>query len=99
MAESIDDSGSATSLPYQSLIGSLLYASVSTTPNITMAVSYLSMHMAKASMVHWEHAKRVLRYMKGTSDHKLVYGGERVSVALEGYADANYPGDSDGRRS
>jgi hypothetical protein len=49
-------------------------------------------------MVHWEHAKRVLRHLKGTSDHKLVYGGGRVSVALEGYADADYAHDSDGRR-
>jgi hypothetical protein len=99
MAERTDDSGSAASLPYQSLIGSLLYASVSTRPDITMAVSYLSRHMAKASMVHWEQGKRVLRYLKGTSDRKLVYGGGRVSVALEGYADADYAGDSDGRRS
>jgi hypothetical protein len=51
MAESTDDRGS---LPYQSLIGNMLYASVSTTPDITMAVIYLSRHMAQASMVHWE---------------------------------------------
>jgi hypothetical protein len=81
------------------LIGSLLYASVSTTPDITMAISYLSRHMAKASVVHMEQAKRVLRYAKGISDRKLVYGGGRVSVAVEGYADAYYACDSDGRRS
>jgi hypothetical protein len=39
MAESTDDSASALSLPYQSLIDSLLHASVSTMPNITMAAS------------------------------------------------------------
>jgi hypothetical protein len=55
--------------------------------------------MAKASMVHKEHAKRVLRYLKWTLDRKLVYGGGRVSVALEGYADADNACDSDGRRS
>jgi hypothetical protein len=66
----------------ESLIGSLLYASVSTRPYITMAVNHHSRHMAKASVVHWKQAKRVLRYLKVTLDRKLVYGGGRVSVAL-----------------
>jgi hypothetical protein len=99
MAESTNDSGSTTSVPYQSLIGSVLYASVSIKRDITMAISYMSRQMTKTSMVHWEHANRVPRYMKGTSDRKLVYGGGRVSVALEGYAGADYACDSDGRRS
>jgi hypothetical protein len=37
--------------------------------------------------------------MKGTLDRKLVYGGGRVSVAFESYADADYACDFDDRRS
>jgi hypothetical protein len=51
-------------VPYQSLIGSLLYASVGTRPDITMAViSHLSRYMYDPSHSHWEQAKRVLRYL------------------------------------
>jgi hypothetical protein len=51
------------SVPYQSLIGSMLYASVSTRPDITMAVSHLRRYMANLCHAHWEEAKRVLRYL------------------------------------
>jgi hypothetical protein len=56
------------SVPYQSLVGSLLYASVSTRPNITIVVSHLSRYMSDASQTHWEQAKGMLRYLKGTAD-------------------------------
>jgi hypothetical protein len=87
-----------SSVPYQSLIGSLLYASVCTRPDITMAVSYLSKFMTKPMQVHWEQAKRVLRYLKGTVDMPLVYGGDQ-SIRLVGYSDADHASDGDGRRS
>jgi hypothetical protein len=58
-------------VPYPSLIGSLLYASVSTRPDITMALSHLSRFMSDPSQSHWEQAKRVLRYLKGTADSVL----------------------------
>jgi hypothetical protein len=99
MTERIDDNGSAASLLYHNLICSLLCASMSTMLDITMAVSYLSRHKARASMVHLEKAKRVLRYLKGTLDHKHVYSVGQVSVALDGYADADHASDSDGRSS
>jgi hypothetical protein len=62
-------------VPYQSLIGTLLYASVSTRPDITMAVSHLSRYMSNPSQSQWEQAKRVLRYLKGTANSVLMYGG------------------------
>jgi hypothetical protein len=41
-------------VPYKSFIGSLLYASVSTRPDITVAVSHLSRYMSDPSQSHWE---------------------------------------------
>jgi hypothetical protein len=61
------------SVPYQSSIGSLLCASVSTQPDITMAVSHLSRCMSDPSQSLGEQAKRVLRYLKGTADSVLIY--------------------------
>ena len=87
------------SVPYQSLIGSLLYASVSTRPDITMAVSHLSRYMANPCHAHWEQAKRVLRYLKGTADASLVYGNSVQSSELVGWSDSDYASDVAGRRS
>jgi hypothetical protein len=66
-------------VPYQSSIDSLLYATVSTRPDITMVVSHLSRYMFDPSQSHWEQAKRVLRCFKGTADLALMYEGESSS--------------------
>jgi hypothetical protein len=78
------------SVPYKSLIiGSLLYASVITRPDITMAVSHLSRYTSDHSQSHWEQAKRVLRYVKGAADSVLMYGGA-PSSKLVGWSDYDY---------
>jgi ABC-type hemin transport system substrate-binding protein len=71
-------------VPCPSLIGSLLYASANTRPNITMAVSHLSRCMASHAQSHWEHGKRVLFYLKGTAVSCLVYGRGVSSAGLKG---------------
>jgi hypothetical protein len=76
-------------VPYQSLIGSLLYTSVSTRPDITMAVSHISRYMSDPSQSHLEQAKRVLRYLKGAADSVLMYGGAPSSTMV-GWSDSDY---------
>ena len=44
--------------------------------------------MENPGHVHWEAVKQVLRYLKGTWDWRLVYGGGEA-CGLEGFADAN----------
>jgi hypothetical protein len=85
-------------LPYQSLIGSLLYASVSTRPDITMAVSHLSRYISDPSQAHWEQATRVLRSLKGTADSVLMYGGAPSSKVV-GWSDSDHASDIGERRS
>lgn len=60
-------------LPYRKLIGSLMYLTMGTRVDITYAVNYLSQFNSKYSDVHWKAAKRILRYLKGTSDHGIEY--------------------------
>jgi hypothetical protein len=69
-------------MPHQSLIGSLLYASGSTRPDIAMIVSHLSRYMSDPSHSHWEQAKRVLPDLKGTADSVLMYGGAPSSKIM-----------------
>ena len=75
-----------------------LYASVSTRPGITMAVSHLSRYMSDPSQSNWEQAKRVLRYLKGTADSVLMYGGAPSSKVVE-WSDSDYASDIGERRS
>jgi hypothetical protein len=85
---------------YKSLVGSLLYAAVATRPDIAVAVSMLSRWMAAPEERHWVMAKRVLRYLKGTQLDGLTFsGGSTAPSSLMGYCDADWAGDTDGRRS
>ena len=84
-------------VPYQSVVGSLMYAMVCTMPDIAYAVGVVSRFMKNASKAHWEAVKWILRYLKGTSTSCLCFGsGDPV---LQGYMDADYAGDKDHRKS
>jgi hypothetical protein len=74
-------------VPYREAIGSLMYASVATWPDITFAISYLSQFLENPGRVHWEAVKRVLRYLSGTKTHALTYGNEHHDII--GFTDAD----------
>ncbi|KAJ9523409.1 hypothetical protein QJQ45_005317 [Haematococcus lacustris] len=81
---------------YSALVGSLLYLSCCTRPDIAYAVGALARHLAAPTQQHWAAAKAVLSYLKGTASQGLVFGG---SDSLQGYCDADYAGDKDTARS
>jgi hypothetical protein len=82
-----DDIAKMQDVPYHEAIGSLMYASLRTRPDISFAVQTLTRFMVNPGIVHWEVVKRVFRYLKGTRELWLSYGG--VTKEMEGYADAD----------
>ncbi|KAF5383863.1 hypothetical protein D9615_003633 [Tricholomella constricta] len=74
-------------IPYHEAVGSLMYAALGTRPDIAFAVQTVSRFSTKPGPAHWEAVKRIFRYLKGTKDLWLVYGGN--SKELLGYADAD----------
>ena len=50
-------------VPYQSVVGSLIYAMVCTRPDIAQAVGVLSRYMSNLGRAHWDVVKRVFRYL------------------------------------
>ena len=56
---------------FQSLVGSLLYAALATRPDVQYAVSNGAKYSAAPTQAHWNAAKRVLRYLKGTKNFAL----------------------------
>ncbi len=54
---------------YQSAVGSLLYLSGWTRPDIAFGVNNVARFCSKPTKEHWTAVKRILRYLKGTSDY------------------------------
>ena len=88
-------------VPYASVVGSLMYAMVCTRPDISHAVSMVSRYMHNPGKKHWEAAKWILRYIKGTVNLGLKFERNRKNVErfLVGYTDSDFAGDLDNRRS
>jgi hypothetical protein len=54
-------------LPYRGLVGSILFAAVSTRPDINNAVMDLTRFLNNPGRQHWKAALHVLLYLRGTS--------------------------------
>ncbi len=84
-------------IPYQRLVGSLMYLAVLTRPDIAFAVSHLSQYNNCYTSHHWKCAKRVLRYLKGTKSFRLSFSKDNCQ--LNGYTDADWASNNVDRRS
>ncbi|XP_037942820.1 secreted RxLR effector protein 161-like [Teleopsis dalmanni] len=91
------DEGVMKMYPYQSLIGALMYLVVTTRPDIAFAVNFLSQFNSNYNVEHWKAAKRILRYLKGTSNYGLLY--EKNNEELYSLVDADWGADLNDRRS
>lgn len=86
-----------TNLPYQNLIGALMYLAVLTRPDISYSISYLSQFNTCFEEEHWKYAKRILRYLKGTINKSLVFSGSNLNIV--GYVDADFSNNVVDRKS
>ncbi|KAH9799312.1 hypothetical protein KPL71_000313 [Citrus sinensis] len=69
-------------------------------PDIAYGVGVVSRFMGNPGKEHWNGVKWILRYLKGTSDHGLLFGkvnGATCEVA--GFVDSDFAGDLDRRIS
>src|SRR6185503_6303909 len=83
-------------IPYAELVGSLNYIVTRTRPEIAYIVNSLFRFISKPKHEHWEAAKRVLRYLQGTMSMGICF---RNDSNLAGFADNNFAGDPEQRRS
>ena len=91
------DDASVSKTQFQSAVGSLLYLSGWTRPDIAFAVSNVARFTSNPTMQHWTAVKRILRYVKGTVDYGIQY--RKGNEQLSGYSDASWASDLDDRRS
>jgi len=77
------------SVPYQELVGSLMYIANATRPDIAFTVGCLASVMDCYTTEHWKAAVRVLRYLKGTRNLTLHLGGTQA-LNLTGFSNSDY---------
>ena len=82
---------------YRSMIGCLMYLTA-TRPDIMHVVSLLSRYMHCASEIHFQAAKRVIRYVKGTVDYGIKFS-QVQSFNFHGFSDSDWAGCVDDMRS
>ncbi|XP_062538398.1 uncharacterized protein LOC134206688 [Armigeres subalbatus] len=85
--------------PYRELLGCLTYLVVTSRSDLGAAVSFFSQFQCNPSEQHWRHAKRMLRYLKGTLDYGLVYKRNETDRQIVGFTDASWAADANDRRS
>ncbi|KAE8655894.1 hypothetical protein F3Y22_tig00117016pilonHSYRG00391 [Hibiscus syriacus] len=74
-----------------------MFVVICTRPDIAQAVGVVSRYMENACKEHWNTIKRILRYIKWTSNVALYYGGS--NLLINGYVDSDYVGDLDKNKS
>ena len=84
---------------YREIVGSLIYAMTCTRPDICWVVTKLSQHLDNPDDADWVMIKHVLRYVKGTLNHKLLYTKSKSDLCLVGASDSDWGSSVDDRRS
>ena len=88
---------------YRNMIGSILYLSCWSRPDIAYAVSELSRFVSSPTHNHLVGAKHLLRYLKGSKDLSLHFSAptdHRIQPhILWGYVDSDWAGCPDTRKS
>ncbi len=93
-----DGDEASENIPYRQAIGSLIYLVTCTRPDLAFTVHRLSQYLEKPKDHHWSAVKRALRYLWTTRNYGILYDGRRGS-SLVGYADSDYAGDIETRKS
>ena len=81
---------------YRSIVEALEYLTF-TRPDIAFSVHQVCQFMQLPMVIHFTAAKRILRYLKGTSQFGISY--HKGSLDLTAYSDADWVVDPNDRRS
>lgn len=89
----------AKDLEYPQMVGSIMYAATIARPDLSYPANVLARSIGKWSLCHFKAAKHLLRYIRGTTDLCLTYDAKAGKRIIMGYADADWGGCLDTRRS
>ncbi len=98
---------------FQQMTGSLLYCAISTRPDISHSVSFVSRYNSKPQAAHLQAVKKIFRYLCGSKNRKLILNGKLKTESLPNsqelkssdsplliaYCDSDHAGDLEDRKS
>jgi hypothetical protein len=84
---------------FPKMAASILYASTISRPDLAHGAGMMTRGMSKWNEEYMKAAKHLLRYIRGTLDYALLFNSFGNSRVLLGYADADWGGCLDTRRS
>lgn len=89
---------------FQSLVGSLLWISRCTRPDISYAVHRMTRNAHAPTEADWRLAKQTAKYLKGTKKLKFLMNADKEAMGedgglVEAFSDADYASDKQDRKS
>lgn len=85
-------------IPYRQAVGSLMYLTSATRPDLMYAVSAVSEKLDSPTLNSWNAVRRIYKYLRGTTDYGLFYKAT-THEELRVYSDSDFAGDVTIRRS
>lgn len=84
--------------PFREAVGSLMYLSVGTRPDIAFAVGKVSRKLNNPNETDVLAVKRIFKYLNGTKGYGIIYE-QNAEFKLNCFSDSDYGGDPDTRKS
>ena len=94
-----EDSRKVPKFKYQCAVGSLMYAAVTTRPDLAISLSIVSRFSNAPKNKHYRAVEIIFKYLRGTSDNKMVMGAAGTDTELHGFCDSDWASDIDSRKS
>lgn len=85
--------------PYREAVGSLLYISSKTRPDIAYAVGFCSRKMENPTGNDISNIKRIMRYLKYTKEDGIIYKKTDNKMEIKAFSDSDFAGEKTTRKS
>jgi hypothetical protein len=89
----VEFNGEAPKKSYRQAVRALMYLCCGTRPDIAFTISYVSRFLDCYTSDHWDMVKRIMRYLRETTDYKIKYIKQSENQRLTIYSDADFAGE------
>ena len=83
---------------YREIVGSIMYLTTSTRPDLSMAISMCSRYVQKPYDLHWKALTHLIRYVRRTASTGIKYV-RKEELEFYGYSDSSNANDLDTRKA